>query len=246
MVTLVATTTLQNAYAWSLYVALESTFGKKLAIVEIMGPFGYSDTRTVSTGPNATVNFSISDSAVPYGYPFRFCSYSTYISQLIPLLEIHTLVKDNIRKFSKILVAIDGSDNSSQAASLAIDIASKHGSELLVIHVLNITKIFQAMGFYGIAYSKALQNYVDEARMEAGLWFEKINQEAKKVDVNVKTEVIEGPFSLVAEIVNYAEQNKVDILIIGSKGRTGFKKLLLGSVASGVVTYATCPVMVVK
>jgi nucleotide-binding universal stress UspA family protein len=156
------------------------------------------------------------------------------------------LVEDNIRKFSKILVAIDGSDNSSQAASLAIDIASKHGSELLVIHVLNITKTFQAMGFYGVAHSKALQNYVDEARMEAGLWFEKIKQEAKKVDVNVKTEVIEGPFSLVAEIVNYAEQNKVDILIIGSRGRTGFKKLLLGSVAFGVVTYATCPVMVVK
>ncbi|AIC16855.1 universal stress protein [Nitrososphaera viennensis] len=62
----------------------------------------------------------------------------------------------------------------------------------------------------------------------------------------MKSEVIHAPLSLVGEIVNYAEVNNASLIVIGSKGRTGFKKLLMGSVSSGVVTYAPCPVLVVK
>jgi nucleotide-binding universal stress UspA family protein len=50
----------------------------------------------------------------------------------------------------------------------------------------------------------------------------------------------------VVPAVDYAEKNKVDLIVVGTRGRSGFTKLLLGSVASGVVTYASCPVMVVK
>ena len=58
--------------------------------------------------------------------------------------------------------------------------------------------------------------------------------------------MIASPTSEVPAIVDYAEKNKVDLIVTGTKGRSGFTKLLLGSVASGVVTYASCPVMVVK
>jgi nucleotide-binding universal stress UspA family protein len=58
--------------------------------------------------------------------------------------------------------------------------------------------------------------------------------------------VLDSELSAVNAIVNFAEQNKMDMIIIGTRGRSGFTKLLLGSVASGVVTYASCPVMVVK
>ena len=64
--------------------------------------------------------------------------------------------------------------------------------------------------------------------------------------VKFKTEVVERPTSTVPAIVDYAERNKVDLIVVGTRGRSGFTKLLLGSVASGVVTYASCPVMVVK
>jgi nucleotide-binding universal stress UspA family protein len=46
--------------------------------------------------------------------------------------------------------------------------------------------------------------------------------------------------------VAFAEKDNVDLIIIGTRGRSGFRKLLLGGVASGVVTYSHCPVMVVK
>jgi nucleotide-binding universal stress UspA family protein len=65
--------------------------------------------------------------------------------------------------------------------------------------------------------------------------------------VKLKSEIIEDPISRVGSaIVDYAEGENVDLIIIGSRGRSGFKKMLLESVASDVVTYAYCPVMVVK
>jgi nucleotide-binding universal stress UspA family protein len=47
-------------------------------------------------------------------------------------------------------------------------------------------------------------------------------------------------------IVNYAEKKMVDLIVIGTRGQSGFKKLLIGSVASDVLHYAHCPVMIVK
>jgi nucleotide-binding universal stress UspA family protein len=51
---------------------------------------------------------------------------------------------------------------------------------------------------------------------------------------------------LIDEVVDYAESNNIGLIVVGTRGRSGFKKLLLGSVASYIVTYAHCPVMVVK
>ena len=47
-------------------------------------------------------------------------------------------------------------------------------------------------------------------------------------------------------IIDYAENQNIDLIVVGSRGRSDFKKLLLGSVASTIVTYATCPVLVTK
>ena len=75
---------------------------------------------------------------------------------------------------------------------------------------------------------------------------DKVKQKAKEKGVKVKTDVIMGISSVVKEIVEYAEKNKVDMIVVGSRGLAGIKKMLVGSVASGVVTYAHCPVLVAK
>jgi nucleotide-binding universal stress UspA family protein len=75
---------------------------------------------------------------------------------------------------------------------------------------------------------------------------DKVKQKATENNVSVKTEVLIKYTSVVKEIVEYAEDNKVDMIVIGSRGVTGLKKILLGSVANGVVTYSHCPVLVVK
>ena len=65
--------------------------------------------------------------------------------------------------------------------------------------------------------------------------------------VKIRTQVIIASTArTAAEIVDYAQQENVDLIVVGTKGRSGFKRLLLGSTASGVVTYAHCPVLVIK
>jgi nucleotide-binding universal stress UspA family protein len=61
-----------------------------------------------------------------------------------------------------------------------------------------------------------------------------------------ETAIIEAETSVASTIVDYAESKNVDLLVIGSKGRTGLKKMLVGSTASAVVKYSHCPVLVVR
>lgn len=60
------------------------------------------------------------------------------------------------------------------------------------------------------------------------------------------SKIIISPIKASASIVNYADNEKANLIVIGTRGRSGLKKLMLGSVASDVVTYAHCPVLVVK
>jgi nucleotide-binding universal stress UspA family protein len=87
---------------------------------------------------------------------------------------------------------------------------------------------------------------VEEAKQEASKWFTEIQKNAEQQKVLVKTGVIDTPLSVVGGIVNYSERENADLIVIGTRGRSGLTKLLLGSVASGVVTYAPCPVMVAR
>ena len=64
--------------------------------------------------------------------------------------------------------------------------------------------------------------------------------------MKLRREIIVNPRSLVGTILDYAEHVGVDLIVMGTRGRSGFNRLLLGSTASGVVTYAHCPVLVVK
>jgi len=58
--------------------------------------------------------------------------------------------------------------------------------------------------------------------------------------------VIIAEESIVSEIIEFAEIENINLIIMGTRGRTGVKKLLLGSVASGVVNFAHCPVLVIR
>ena len=146
-------------------------------------------------------------------------------------------------KFSKILVAVDGSQASMDAAEYAIEIAKKDNAQLVALTVSNIS--FSA----SIGFPKPpneLREVKEKNELETKEWFNRINKSAEQNKVHLKTELIEREMSIEAEIVEYAEHEGVDLIIIGTKGKSGFKKLVLGSVASGVVKYATCSVLVVR
>jgi nucleotide-binding universal stress UspA family protein len=145
-------------------------------------------------------------------------------------------------RFSKILVAVDGSEQSLLAASRAIEMAKKHDAQLTALTVAHIP-----LSSYGFgARPDALKHEKEKNALEAKEWLRKLELAAASSNISLKTEVVDSQMSVEGTIVEYAESQGIDIIIIGTTGRSGFKKLLLGSVALGVVNYATCSVLVVK
>lgn len=150
--------------------------------------------------------------------------------------------------FARILVCVDGSESSIKAADHAIEIAKKHDAQLIALNVIVSQLGFAySSGAFGLAGTPgAINDLLGKAKQEAKKWFDEVEKKASAHGVKVKAEIVASPTSVVPAIVDYAEKNKIDLIVTGTKGRSGFTKLLLGSVASGVVTYASCPVMVVK
>jgi nucleotide-binding universal stress UspA family protein len=151
------------------------------------------------------------------------------------------LTKSKIN-FARILVAIDGSEISMSAVDCAIQMAKKHNSQVIALHVIKI----HIATAYLLVPSDTLRQLNNKDNQEFIRLFEPIETKAKENNVKLKTEIVESIMSEVGAIITYAENENVDLIVIGSRGRSGIKKLLLGSTASGVVTYATCPVMIVK
>jgi nucleotide-binding universal stress UspA family protein len=156
------------------------------------------------------------------------------------------LAQQQQQEISKIVVPIDGSKNSMEAADYALKMAQKYGSEVDFVHVVNLDQNLQLLGIYRLSYPDPIKKRVEEGRAEAQKWFTEITRNAEQMRVSIKTDVIDSPMSVVAALVDYAEREKADLIVIGTRGRSGISKMLLGSVASGVVTYSPCPVLVVK
>jgi nucleotide-binding universal stress UspA family protein len=137
-----------------------------------------------------------------------------------------------------------------KAAEYAIDIAKRYSAQLIALTVLDISKVRYSSSAIVAPPMHAL-NELERMREEAQQWLEKIGEliEQKKDNNNISiqlTSLIEESMLIPGAIIDYAENQNVDLIVIGTRGRSGFKKLLLGSVASTVVTYATCLVLVTK
>jgi nucleotide-binding universal stress UspA family protein len=143
-------------------------------------------------------------------------------------------------RLSRILVAVDGSNFSLNAAEYAISLAKSTDADLFVVNVLDISSIFR------ILPADTKKQLIRIGRQEANRMFDDVLDMSKKHDVSIKTEVIESSISAADAIIKYAKDKEIDLIVIGTKGRSGMKKALLGSVASKVMTYSPCPVLVVR
>ena len=142
----------------------------------------------------------------------------------------------------RILVAVDGSDDSINASNYAIDMAKKFEASLTVLFIV-APAVYIDFGYANVGTTSEIESTKKKLAQNV---VDKVNEKAMEKGVTVRTDVLIKHISVVKEIVEYAEKYKIDLIIMGSRGMTGFKKMLLGSVACGVVTYAHCPVLVVK
>ena len=143
--------------------------------------------------------------------------------------------------FNKLLVPTDGSDLSIAAAVRAVSLAKLAGASMTVVFVQD------AYPYTGIgdASSAGLQAYMAAAQAEGTRGIERITDAAKTAGVPIETRVVEDHRTARA-IVNAAESFGADLIVMGSHGRSGVAKLVLGSVAAKVLSQSPVPVLIFK
>lgn len=146
--------------------------------------------------------------------------------------------------FSKILVCSDGSDIAIRAAAVAAEIALKFGSQLILLNVYDPSVIPAATmgipdgllqttvsaGSYAEETQNAVEKETGEVLQKAGVQYTTHRELGHPVD----------------RIISTAFDEKVDLIVLGSRGLGGFERLLLGSVSTGVLHHAHCPVLTVR
>jgi nucleotide-binding universal stress UspA family protein len=147
--------------------------------------------------------------------------------------------------FKSILVTIDGSENSIRAARVAIDMAQRTQSALFVLHVIQ-TPAYVEVAPPAMISPPVMAQYVDLARKNAEKWVGDIVKEAEASGLKVRGEITENVSSVVEAVTDYAAEWKVDLIVLGTRGLSGFRKMLLGSVSNGVLSHASCSVLVVR
>ena len=143
----------------------------------------------------------------------------------------------------RIIVPLDGSDFSFRAAQYAINLARLTGGEILCIHAIADLPYIEYMAPAG---GLTVPRYIQEAKKQTDEWFSQVKSRAAKEGVKITAETIFSPPSVAESIINYASEQRADLIVIGTRGRSGLKLLVLGSVASAVVAHASCPVLVVR
>ena len=149
--------------------------------------------------------------------------------------------------FQRILVAVDGSEGSARASEVAVDLAERLDAQLFVLNVYRGYPEY--MTLFPSAPSPsgdAIQAYESYARKAALEVVGRTLSMAEKKGVKAKPQTSGTVGSVVQAITDYAASEKIDLIVMGTRGMGGFKKMLLGSVSSGVVTHAQCAVLVVR
>jgi nucleotide-binding universal stress UspA family protein len=142
---------------------------------------------------------------------------------------------------SKVLVGIDGSDHSFRAAQYALEISKKYVAKLIAVTVTYMPAKSRVSQQEEIEVGARLSE-MDKAKT----WFESFTQSARQNKIDLKTELVNSQRPVDYVILEYAEKEGIDLIVIGTRGMSGLSKIVLGSVASGIVTYSHSPVLVVK
>jgi nucleotide-binding universal stress UspA family protein len=146
------------------------------------------------------------------------------------------------RIFTNIMVATDGSDLARKAVDSAIKLALKNNAKIYAVHVIapGDTKVTQHDP-RDAEWEKHMKEHFTTQGKEATHYVETAG---KIVNVAVEPVVLEG--NPADEIVNFAEKNDIELIVMGTLGKTGIQRFLLGSVAENVVRHSRVPVLVVR
>jgi len=140
--------------------------------------------------------------------------------------------------FKNILVPHDGSSHSKHAFKVALDMAKKYNSKLSMVTILDTSP-----GYWG--HSSIWDKAMGGAKTLVTKEFESFKSATKKAKVSFRSEIIESK-SVTKTLVSYSKSKKIDLIVMGAQGITGWDKFVLGSVTDGVAHRVRCPVLIVR
>lgn len=143
--------------------------------------------------------------------------------------------------FQRILLATDGSAASDHAAQIAVGLAKAHGARLTAAYVVDP---YPYLGI-GEANPLGFQAYMSAALQHASEAHNKVAALCEQAGVKYEARLVEDA-AAAAGIVESARQTGADLVVVGSHGRTGVARLMLGSVAAKVVAESPVPVLVAR
>ena len=151
--------------------------------------------------------------------------------------------------YEKILIATDGSEHTEKAITHAIELAKITGAQLHAVYVISLVsppgtleiksdpESYRTMDASIDGLKRILRHEGEEA-------IKYISQQAKRDGVDVRKWIMEGQPA--KEILKLAEEESIDLIVMGTLGRSGIEKFLLGSVADKVIRGSKIPVLVVR
>ncbi|HSA73195.1 MAG TPA: universal stress protein [Nitrososphaeraceae archaeon] len=135
-------------------------------------------------------------------------------------------------KIIKILVAVDGSENSKRAGDYAIKLGLELHADVVALHVVPPGKYFP-------------EENLEKGTKHDYAYLDKIAEQSISAGVDLEIEIIRAESPVVNEIVEYADKKNINLIVVGIRSVSEFR-FMLGSTATGVVANAPCPVLVVK
>ena len=134
--------------------------------------------------------------------------------------------------------------------NFAITLAKGLDAAITAIHVIDkftLTAPLDILGFYRGGKTEEYKDaYERRLKKQAEELLGEVKALGEKDGVKVNTEVLLNAHSIPNEIIHYAENNEMDVIVIGTKGMTGIGKFLMGNVANNVAVHASCPVLLVR
>ena len=140
--------------------------------------------------------------------------------------------------YRNIVIATDGSENTLRAISYGIELAKLSGATVHALYVIDMTS------FSSIPMDAGWEEMYNILREEGEKAISVVKERGKVSGVEVREMILEGHPN--NEIIDFAEKNNVDLIVVGTLGKTGLDRFLMGSVADKVVRGSKVPVLVVR
>jgi nucleotide-binding universal stress UspA family protein len=147
-------------------------------------------------------------------------------------------LSEEFKNIKKILMPTDGSDYSIRAAEYGISIAKMLGAEVIVVYVIDTIVLSQ------LDKEAEIEIAEQELKQDGERYINYVISLARTAGTKTTSLIAKGrPFE---QIVHLAKDLEVDLIVMGTYGRRGTERILIGSVVERVIEYSSCPVLVVK